>query len=91
MLRQIEWRLQNGPITKSGVLSVTALVFWKICSSSRTLMYQQPKFPYSYFSQARSLTLGCFFPVSILKKDLIKIGILLDCSLEMNWAIEEYC
>ena len=23
MLRQIEWQLQNGPITKSGVLSVT--------------------------------------------------------------------
>ena len=54
-------------------------------------MYQQPKCPYSYFSQARSLILGCFFPVSILKKDLLKIGILLDCSLEMNWAIEEYC
>ena len=23
MLRQIEWRLQNGPITKSGVFPVT--------------------------------------------------------------------
>ena len=23
MLRQIEWRLQNGPITKNGVLLVT--------------------------------------------------------------------
>ena len=23
MLRQIEWRLENGPITKSGVLPVT--------------------------------------------------------------------
>ena len=29
MLRQIEWRLQNGPITKSGVLPVTALFFGK--------------------------------------------------------------
>ena len=36
MLRQIEWRLQNGPITNSGVLPVTALFFWKICSSFRT-------------------------------------------------------
>ena len=36
MLRQIEWRLQNGPITKSGVLPVTTLFFWKICSSFRT-------------------------------------------------------
>ena len=25
MLKQIEWRLQNGPITKSGVLPVTTL------------------------------------------------------------------
>ena len=30
MLRQIEWRLQNGPITKGGVLPVTTLFFfWK--------------------------------------------------------------
>ena len=36
MLRQIEWRLQNGPIIKSGVLPVTALFFWKICFSFRT-------------------------------------------------------
>ena len=36
MLRQIEWRLQNGPITKSGVLPVTALFFWKIRFSFRT-------------------------------------------------------
>ena len=35
MLRQIEWRLQNGPITKNGVLPVTILFFWKICSSFR--------------------------------------------------------
>ena len=35
-LRQIEWRLQNGPITKTGVLPVTALFLWKICFSFRT-------------------------------------------------------
>ena len=29
ILRQIEWRLQNGPITKSGVLPVTTLFFGK--------------------------------------------------------------
>ena len=29
MLRQIEWQLQNGPITKSGVLPVTTLFFGK--------------------------------------------------------------
>ena len=33
MLRQIEWRPQNGPITRSGVLPVTTLFFWKICFS----------------------------------------------------------
>ena len=27
MLRQIEWRLQNGPITQSGVLPVITLFF----------------------------------------------------------------
>ena len=29
MLKQIEWRLQNGPITKSGVLPVTTSFFGK--------------------------------------------------------------
>ena len=33
---QIEWRLQNGRITKKGVLPVTALFFMKICSSFKT-------------------------------------------------------
>ena len=28
MLRQIEWGVQNGPITKNGVLPVKALFFW---------------------------------------------------------------
>ena len=36
MLRQIEWRVQNGPITKNGVLPVTTLLFWKFCFSFRT-------------------------------------------------------
>ena len=36
MLRQKEWQLQNGPITKNGVLPVTTLFFWKISSSFRT-------------------------------------------------------
>ena len=36
MLRQIEWRLQNEPVTKSGVLPVTALFFLKICFSFKT-------------------------------------------------------
>ena len=36
MLTQIEWRLHNGPITKSGVFPVTTFCFWKILSSFRT-------------------------------------------------------
>ena len=35
-LRQIEWRLQNGPIINSGVLPVPAYFSWKICSDFRT-------------------------------------------------------
>ena len=36
MLRQIEWGVQNGPITKNGVLPVTILFFRKFCFSLRT-------------------------------------------------------
>ena len=36
MLRQIEWWVQNGLITKNGVLPATTLFFWKFCFSSRT-------------------------------------------------------
>ena len=35
-VRQIEWQLQNVPITKGGVLPVTTLFFCKIFSSFRT-------------------------------------------------------
>ena len=31
-VKTIEWRLQNGPVTKSGVLPVTTLFFWKFVS-----------------------------------------------------------
>ena len=74
MLRQIEWRLQNGPITKGGVLPVTLYFiflenffqFYNILNRV-SFMYQWPKCPYSYFSQALEFNFGCFFPVSILK------------------------
>ena len=72
MLRQIEWRLQNGPITKSGVLPVTNLLFWKICSSFRTSWKKliwctnDPNVNIRIFRKRWSLILGCFFPVSIL-------------------------
>ena len=36
MFKQIEWWIQNGPITKNGVLPVTTLFFRKFCFSLRT-------------------------------------------------------
>ena len=36
MLRQIAWWVQNGPITKNGELSVTALFLWKFCFCLRS-------------------------------------------------------
>ena len=73
MLRQIEWRIQNWPITKSGVLPVTALFFWKIFFSFRTswkeLIWRtnDPNVHIRNFCKCRSLILRCFFPASILK------------------------
>ena len=52
MLRQIEWGVQNGPITKNRVLPVTTF-FLKILFQFKNLiqrvdlMYQLPKCPYS--------------------------------------------
>ena len=37
MLIQPEWRLQNGPVTKSGVLPVTSLLFGKFVPVSEPL------------------------------------------------------
>ena len=59
MLRQIEWREQNGYIAKNGVLPVTTSFFLKKIFSSRTfcrvdLMYQRPKFPWVYLRRSYS-------------------------------------
>ena len=35
-LRQIQWWVKNGSVTKNEVLPVTTLLFWKFCSSLRT-------------------------------------------------------
>ena len=73
MLRQIQWWLQNGTITASGVLPVTTLFFWKICSSFRTSWKEliwctnDPNVNIHIFRKRLSLILGCFSPVSILK------------------------
>ena len=78
MLSQIEWGVQNGPITKNGVLPVTKYFpFSKILFQFRNLvyrvdlMYQPFKCPYSYFSKALEFYFRVFFfPVSILEIDL---------------------
>ena len=36
MLRQIEWGIQNGPVTNNGVSPVTTLFFRKFCFRLRT-------------------------------------------------------
>ena len=65
-------RLQNGPITKSGVLPVTTLFFWKIFSSCRTSWKEliwcsnHPNVHIHIFRKRWSLILRCYFPVSIL-------------------------
>ena len=41
MLRQIEWWVQNGPITKKGVLPVTTLLFSKFCFNLKTSHYKE--------------------------------------------------
>ena len=68
MLRQIEWGVQNGPITENRVLPVTKYFpFSKILFQFRKLayrvelMYQPSKCPYSYFSKALEFYLKVFF------------------------------
>ena len=73
MLRQIEWGVQNWPITKNRVLPVTIFLFRKFCFSLETLYIEliwytsHPNVHIRTFRRCWSFTLGCFFPVSILK------------------------
>ena len=60
MLRQIELQLQNGPITKSGVLLVTSYFI------SLENLFQFSNVDIHIFHKRWSLILGCFFPVSNL-------------------------
>ena len=74
MLRQIEWRLPNRSIVKSGVLPVNASLFLKICFSFSTSWKDlfwctnDPNIDICIFCKRWSLILECFFPVSILKR-----------------------
>ena len=50
MKRLTEWGVQNGPIKKNRVLSLTILFLWKFEYKNLLkivyLMYQVPKYPY---------------------------------------------
>ena len=67
MLRQINSWLQNGPITKNGVLPVANLNLilfqFKDLLQRVDLLYQQPKCPFSTFCKRCSFIWRCFFPV----------------------------
>ena len=79
ILRQIEWRLQNEPITKNGFLPVTDLFISKFCFSLRTSYKElicctnNPNIHICNFCKRWSFIWRCFFPVSILKGTLIQI------------------
>ena len=73
MLRQINWWLQNGPITKNGVLTVATLFFLKFCFSLRTSYKEliccanNPNVHVCTFCKRWSFIWQCFFSGSILK------------------------
>ena len=72
MLRKIEWLLQNGPITKNGVLPVTTSFFWKFCFSLRTFCKEliwctsNPNVHIHIFCKSCNFIWQYFFPVSFL-------------------------
>ena len=74
MLRQIEWWLQNEPITKNRVLPVTTLFFWKFSFSLKTsyknLIWctNNLNTHICTFCKRWSFIWRCSFPVSILNK-----------------------
>ena len=98
MLRQIEWGVQNWPITKNRVLPVTTFLFWKFCFSLGTSYIEliwctnHPNVHIHTFLKRWSFTLGCFFPVSILKIDLnvAEIRTVQDCVCTKNYYEWKY-
>ena len=75
-LRQIEWWGQNRPITRTGVLPVSTLFFWKFCFSFRTSYKEliwctnDPNVHIPTFCKCCSFIWGCFIHVSILNAEL---------------------
>ena len=74
MLIQIEWWVQNEPITKNGLFSVTTLFFWKFYFSLKTSCKEMiwcindpNAHQISTFCKCCSVISRSFFPVSIIK------------------------
>ena len=73
MLREIEWEVQNGPITKDVVLPVTTLFLWKFysrlgTSSKEFIRYTNYSNVHIHtFRMCWSFIWRCLFPVGILK------------------------
>ena len=72
-VKQILWGVQNGPITKNGVLPVTSSFFWRFCFNLR-ISYKEliwctndPNVHTRTFWKHWNLIWWCFIPVSILK------------------------
>ena len=72
MLRPTVWWIQNGSITRNGVLPVTILFFWIFCFSLRTSYKElisftnDPNGHVRTFCKCYSFIWRCFFPVTIL-------------------------
>ena len=73
MLGQIEWWVQNGPVTKNGILPVTTWLFWKFIFSLRA-SYKESIWFTNYpnvhslnFCKHWSFIWLCFFPARIIK------------------------
>ena len=73
MLRQIEWWVQNGPITRNGVFYVTTLFVFKFCFGLPTFYKEltwctnDPNVYIRIFCKRWTFIWRRFFPVDILK------------------------
>ena len=72
LLRQIEWSVQNGPITENGVWSVTTHFYFSLRTSYKEMIWctNDPNAHIHIFCKRWSFIWRCFFPVSIVKRIL---------------------
>ena len=76
MLRQIEWWVQNGPITKNGVLPVTTLFFKNFVSVPRIK---------SWFN-VPTTQMPIFLPLFVSARILFDGNIFVRVSLNQLWS-----